>query len=401
MAIKVDESKCIACGACVGSCPLGAIEMTDSAAVITDKCSVCGACIESCPVEAIVNTDQNEKEEVSLDSYKGVMVFAEQRDGNIMNIALELLGEGKKLATDLGVELGAILIGDNISDKAKELFAYGADAVYLVEDPALKNYRTESYTAAFEKIIKTYKPEIILIGATNIGRDLGPRVAGRVHTGLTADCTKLDIDQETRLLLQTRPAFGGNVMATIQCPDFRPQMATVRPGVMQKAAPDANRTGKIVKVDYDQNTKVRTIVKEVVRESSKVVNLEEAEFIVAGGRGLCGSDGFELLQQLADELGGILGASRGAVDAGWISNTHQVGQTGKTVRPKIYIACGISGAIQHVAGMQNSDIIVAINKNANAPIFKVADYGIVGDLYQVVPAMIETIKELKAESTAE
>lgn len=401
MAIKVDESKCIACGACVGSCPLGAIEMTDSAAVITDKCSVCGACIESCPVEAIVNTDQNEKEEVSLDSYKGVMVFAEQRDGNIMNIALELLGEGKKLATDLGVELGAILIGDNVADKAKELFAYGADAVYLVEDPALKNYRTESYTAAFEKIIKTYKPEIILIGATNIGRDLGPRVAGRVHTGLTADCTKLDIDQETRLLLQTRPAFGGNVMATIQCPDFRPQMATVRPGVMQKAAPDANRTGKIVKVDYDQNTKVRTIVKEVVRESSKVVNLEEAEFIVAGGRGLCGSDGFELLQQLADELGGILGASRGAVDAGWISNTHQVGQTGKTVRPKIYIACGISGAIQHVAGMQNSDIIVAINKNANAPIFKVADYGIVGDLYQVVPAMIETIKELKAESTAE
>ncbi len=401
MAIKVDESKCIACGACVGSCPLGAIEMTDSAAVITDKCSVCGACIESCPVEAIVNTDQNEKEEVSLDSYKGVMVFAEQRDGNIMNIALELLGEGKKLATDLGVELGAILIGDNISDKAKELFAYGADAVYLVEDPALKNYRTESYTAAFEKIIKTYKPEIILIGATNIGRDLGPRVAGRVHTGLTADCTKLEIDPETRLLLQTRPAFGGNVMATIQCPDFRPQMATVRPGVMQKAAPDTNRTGKIVKVDYDQNAKVRTIVKEVVRESSKVVNLEEAEFIVAGGRGLCGSDGFELLQQLADELGGILGASRGAVDAGWISNTHQVGQTGKTVRPKIYIACGISGAIQHVAGMQNSDIIVAINKNANAPIFKVADYGIVGDLYQVVPAMIETIKELKAESTAE
>lgn len=401
MAIKVDESKCIACGACVGSCPLGAIEMTDSAAVITDKCSVCGACIESCPVEAIVNTDQNEKEEVSLDSYKGVMVFAEQRDGNIMNIALELLGEGKKLATDLGVELGAILIGDNVADKAKELFAYGADAVYLVEDPALKNYRTESYTAAFEKIIKTYKPEIILIGATNIGRDLGPRVAGRVHTGLTADCTKLEIDPETRLLLQTRPAFGGNVMATIQCPDFRPQMATVRPGVMQKAAPDANRTGKIVKVDYDQNTKVRTIVKEVVRESSKVVNLEEAEFIVAGGRGLCGSDGFELLQQLADELGGILGASRGAVDAGWISNTHQVGQTGKTVRPKIYIACGISGAIQHVAGMQNSDIIVAINKNANAPIFKVADYGIVGDLYQVVPAMIETIKELKAESTAE
>lgn len=398
MAIIVDVSKCIACGACVGSCPFGAIEMGDSTAKITDKCTSCGSCIESCPVEAIVNTDKSEKEEVALDAYKGVWVFAEQRDGNVMNIALELLGEGKKLATDLGVELGAILIGDNVADKAQEMFAYGADTVYLVEDPALKNYRTESYTAVIENLVKTYKPEIVLIGATNIGRDLGPRVAGRLHTGLTADCTKLEIDPETRLLQQTRPAFGGNIMATIQCPNYRPQMSTVRPGVMKKTAPDANRTGKVVKVDYDQATQVRTIVREVVREASKVVNLEEAQVIVSGGRGLGGPDGFKLLQQLVDELGGMLGASRGAVDSGWIPANHQVGQTGKTVHPKIYIACGISGAIQHVAGMQNAGCIIAINKNANAPIFKVADYGIVGDLYQVVPVLIEAIKEIKTES---
>jgi len=398
MAVIVEKDKCIACGACVGSCPFGAIEMGDSAAMITDKCTECGACIESCPVEAIVRTDKAEaKEEVSLDAYKGVWVFAEQRDCKIMNIAFELLGEGKKLATALGVELGAVLIGDNVADRAQELFAYGADVVYLVEDPALKNYRTESYTAVFENLIKTYKPEVVLIGATNIGRDLGPRVAGRIHTGLTADCTELSIDPETRLLMQTRPAFGGNIMATILCPNTRPQMATVRPGVMKKATPSADCTGKVVRVNYDPATQVRTMVKEIVREASRVVNLEEAQVIVSGGRGLGNAEGFKLLQQLADELGGVLGASRGAVDAGWIPNNHQVGQTGKTVHPKLYIACGISGAIQHVAGMQNSACIVAINKNPNAPIFKVADYGIVGDLYQVVPILIEAIKELKAE----
>lgn len=397
MAVIVDGNKCIACGACVGSCPFGAIEM-DDVAVITDKCTECGACIESCPVEAISRTDQAEKEEVSLDAYKGVWVFAEQRDCKIMNIAFELLGEGKKLAETLGVELGAILIGDNVADQARELFAYGADVVYLVEDPALKNYRTESYTAVIENLIHTYKPEIVLIGATNIGRDLGPRVAGRIHTGLTADCTELSIDPETRLLMQTRPAFGGNIMATILCPNTRPQMSTVRPGVMKKAVPDTNCSGKVVKVKYDTATLVRTVVKEVVREASRVVNLEEAQVIVSGGRGVGGPEGFKLLQELADELGGMLGASRGAVDAGWIPNNHQVGQTGKTVHPKIYIACGISGAIQHVAGMQNAHCIIAVNKNPNAPIFKVADYGIVGDLYQVIPLLIEAVKDLKSES---
>lgn len=397
MAVIVEKDKCIACGACVGSCPFGAIEMSDSAAMITDKCTECGACIESCPVEAISRTDVVESEVFSLDAYKGVWVFAEQRDCKVMNIAFELLGEGKKLADSLGVELGAVLIGDNVADKAQELFAYGADVVYLVEDPALKNYRTESYTAVIEDLVKTYKPEIILIGATNIGRDLGPRLAGRIHTGLTADCTELAIDPETRLLMQTRPAFGGNIMATILCPNTRPQMSTVRPGVMKKATPDNNCSGKVVKVKYDAAAEVRTIVKEIVREASKVVNLEEAQVIVSGGRGVGGPEGFKVLQQLVDEMGGMLGASRGAVDSGWIPANHQVGQTGKTVHPKIYVACGISGAIQHVAGMQNAACIIAINKNPGAAIFKVADYGIVGDYAQVIPMLIEAIKEIKAE----
>ncbi len=394
MTILVDKEKCLGCGACLGSCPFGAIELEGDVAKITDKCTECGACMDSCPAEALSRSEAVEQETVSLDSYRGVWVFAEQRDGKVMNIAFELLGEGKKLAQILGVELGAVLIGDNVEARAKDLFAYGADVVYLVEDPELKSYRTESYCAAMENLIKTYKPEIVLIGATNIGRDFAPRVSGRIHTGLTADCTGLDIDVEQRLLLQTRPAFGGNIMATIVCPNTRPQMATVRPGVMKKLTPDTSRTGKLVKVKYDSKAaKVRTIVRNVVREASRVVNLEEAQIIVSGGRGLGGPEGFKLLQELADILGGIVGASRAVVDAGWIPASHQVGQTGKTVHPKVYIACGISGAIQHVAGMQHSDIIIAINKNPNAPIFKVADYGIVGDLYQVVPLLIEALKE--------
>ncbi|QNB46263.1 4Fe-4S dicluster domain-containing protein [Thermanaerosceptrum fracticalcis] len=394
MAILVDKEKCIGCGNCVDSCPFGAIEMDGNMAKMNDKCTECGACLESCPVEAISRSEKVKDENFSLEDYKGVWVFAEQRQGSIMNIAFELLGEGRKLADTLGVELGAVLIGDKVEEKAQELFAYGADVVYLIDHPELKNYRTEPYCGALEKAINAYKPEIVLIGATNIGRDLGPRIAGRIHTGLTADCTELAIDPEQRLLLQTRPAFGGNIMATILCPNTRPQMATVRPGVMKKMIPDYCRTGKIVEITYDAAAvKVRTAVREIVRETSRIVNLEEAQVIVAGGRGVGGPEGFKLLEEVAASLGGVVGASRAAVDAGWIPANHQVGQTGKTVHPKIYIACGISGAIQHVAGMQHSDIIIAINKNPNAPIFKVADYGIVGDLYQVVPLLIEALKE--------
>ncbi|AOT69816.1 electron transfer flavoprotein subunit alpha/FixB family protein [Geosporobacter ferrireducens] len=334
----------------------------------------------------------NEKVGVSIQDAKGVWVFAEQREGKVMNIAFELLGEGSKLAKDLGVELSAVLMGDNVDGNIKDLFAYGADKVYFVENAELKDYRTEPYTEMMNQLIKEYKPQIVLIGATNIGRDLAPRVAGRVRTGLTADCTQLTIDPETTNLLQTRPAFGGNLMATIICPESRPQMATVRSGVMKKKEPDYNRTGEVITASYDKSTKVRTVVKEIVKEAGRAVNLEEAKIIISGGRGLGGPEGFEILEKAAEVLGGVVAASRAAVDSGWISAKHQVGQTGKTVHAKIYIACGISGAIQHLAGMQNSELVIAINKNPAAPIMQIADYGIVGDYKNILPLLIEEIK---------
>ncbi|MDP3486768.1 MAG: electron transfer flavoprotein subunit alpha [Bacillota bacterium] len=394
MAVVVNKTKCVGCNLCVPACPFAAIDVVNGVAGINDQCILCGACIEECPVTAIFRDDEVECSECSPQSYSGVWIFAEQRQGQMLNIAYELLGEGKKLASSLGVELSAVLIGHNVSEMAKDLFAYGADNVYLVEDKELELYRTESYTAAFVSLVKRYLPEIILMGATNIGRDLAPRVAGRLVTGLTADCTELSVDLEERILLQTRPAFGGNLMATIVCPEHRPQMATVRPGVMKKLSPDYGKTGKLVREAYrSQDVKVRTKVREIVKELGKVVNLEDAKVVVCGGRGIGSAEGFALLEKLAQKLGGVVGASRGAVDAGWISSGHQVGQTGKTVHPKLYIACGISGAIQHVAGMQGSKIIVAINKNPAAPIFKIADYGIVGDVHQVVPLLIAALEE--------
>jgi len=398
MSVTIDGKKCIGCGSCIGSCPFGAIELNGAVAVITDKCTGCGVCSESCPVEAIEGSALGNQETVSLDAYRGVWVLAEQRGGKIMNIAFELLGEARKLAQALQVEVGAVLMGSGIKEKAPELFAHGADVVYLVDDRELEHYRTETYTTVMDKLTREYKPEIVLFGATNIGRDLGPRMAGRVHTGLTADCTQLGIDPETRLLMQTRPAFGGNIMATILCPDTRPQMTTVRPGVMKKLVPDVSRQGRIVRVPYDAAAiKVRTVVKEILLAARRIVNLEEAQIIVSGGRGVGGPEGFKLLEAAAEQLGAVVSASRAAVDAGWISSSHQVGQTGKTVHPKIYIACGISGAIQHLAGMQNSKVIIAINKNPNAPIMKAADFGIVGDLFQVLPALTEAIREMKKE----
>lgn len=391
--ISILIEKCKGCRLCIGSCPFNAIAMEDKKAVIIqDSCTLCGACVSSCKFEAIDFIKDEADATVDINEYKGVWVFGEQKNGVPASVVLELLGEGQKLAGDLGVDLSAVLIGKDLEEAAKTLISYGADRVYIVEDPALENFNDELYSDIFIQLIKSYKPEIVLMGATTYGRSLAPRVASRLNTGLTADCTKLEIDSQKRILLQTRPAFGGNLMATIICPNRRPQMSTVRPKVMKPLLPDPNRCGEIIRpmVKISKHPRVRVI--EVVSKDSEMVNLAEADIIVSGGRGLGDPKNFALVEELAKVLGGAVGASRATVDAGWIDYSHQVGQTGKTVRPKVYIACGISGAIQHLAGMSSSDTIIAINKNPEAPIFKVATYGIVGDVLEVLPALIREFK---------
>ena len=344
----------------------------------------------------------------NLEAYKGVFVFAQQVDNVISNIAYELIGKGKELAKDLGVEVTAVLVGSDVKGLADQLAEYGADKVIVVDDPELKEYRTEPYTHAIASVIKEFKPEIFLIGATAIGRDLGPRVCARIHTGLTADCTKLDIGdfpmnpvpgRETKhnQLLMTRPAFGGNTIATIACPDFRPQMATVRPGVMQKAPKEAGKKAVVTEFNpgFTKNNKYVDIL-EVVKAVSNTVDIMDAKILVSGGRGVGSPENFKILDDLAEAIGGTVSCSRAVGDAGWKPKDLQVGQTGKTVRPNVYFAIGISGAIQHLAGMEESDIIVAINKDESAPIFDVADYGVVGDLNKIVPMLTEKIKEAKA-----
>jgi len=398
MAVVVNKEECIGCSACVSACPFGAIEMQDDKAIITEACTQCGACVETCPVNAI--SQEEVVKEVTMDKsqYKDVWVYIEMAEGHPRNVSLELLGEGRKLADAMGQKLAAVLMGDKVESVAQELFANGADVVYVVEAPELAHYNTDGYTAVVTDLINQYKPSVILLGATNDGRDLGPRVACRVGTGLTADCTDLGIDEATGLVAWTRPAFGGNIMATILCPDHRPQMGTVRPSVFKKPLPDAAKTGEIIRVaSVAKATDIRTKLLDVIKVCTGSCNLEEAEIIVSGGRGMGKPENFSLIEDLANVLGGSVGASRAAVDAGWKPHMHQVGQTGKTVGPKIYIACGISGAIQHVAGMSSSDIIIAINKDADAPIFHMADYGIVGDVCEVVPMLTEAFFELKGK----
>lgn len=345
---------------------------------------------------------------MNLEEYKGVFVFAQQVDNKLNGIALELVGKGKDLAKDLGTEVTAVLIGSDVMSLTKELAEYGADRIIVVDDPELKEYRTEPYAHALAEVIKKYKPEIMLVGATAIGRDLGPRVSARIHTGLTADCTQLEIgdfpinpipgrEQLHNQLLMTRPAFGGNTIATIACPNFRPQMATVRPGVMQKAERVEGAQAVIEEFNpgFVPNNKYVEIL-DIVKAVSDVEDIMDAKILISGGRGVGSAENFKLLDDLAEALGGTVSCSRAVVDAGWKSKDLQVGQTGKTVRPHVYFAIGISGAIQHLAGMEESDIIIAINKDETAPIFDVADYGIVGDLNKILPALTEKIKEAKA-----
>ncbi len=390
--IEIIKEKCIGCIICVPNCPFGAIIIEDKKAVIQQNCTLCGACVSSCKFNAINLIKDDIKGTPNIETYKGVWVFGEQKNGIAENVVLELIGAGRKLADDLGTSLSVVFLGHNIKDSAENLIKFGSDKVYVVDDKSLVNFNDESYCDIIVQIIATYKPEIVLFGATTYGRSLAPRISSRMNTGLTADCTGLEIDPDKKILMQTRPAFGGNLMATIVCPNHRPQMSTVRPKVMKPLAINPARTGEIIepKVTIPANLKVN--VKEIVSDLCEMVNLTEADIIVSGGRGLGDPKNFALLEELARTLNGAVGASRAAVDAGWIEYSHQVGQTGKTVGPKIYFACGISGAVQHLAGMSSADTIVAINKNPDAPIFKMAHFGIVGDLLEVLPELISEFK---------
>ena len=421
---RLIEGKCIACGArCQSSCPVNCIEMTETGEPIVEavKCIGCQKCIKICPSDALemfftageqkildelAMTAVPVEEEIDpeaaalarkLAEYRGVWVFVEQTEGEPARVSWELLGMGAGLAKTLGVELCALVIGEDVEHLCREAFAYGATKTYLLDAPVYKNYRTEAYVEGCCHLIEKYKPEVILMGATGMGRDLAGAIATRVATGLTADCTGLAIDDK-RNLMQTRPAFGGNIMATIMCDKYRPQMSTVRPNVMPMPEHRAGVEGTTIRDPFTvPEDSIFTKVIEIIRDSHSkgAVDITGAEFIVSGGRGMMGPENFAMLQELAEELGGVVGASRSAVDAGWMPGDRQVGQTGKTVRPKIYIACGISGAIQHLVGMQDSDMVIAINRDSSAPIFEVATYGIVGDLFQVVPAITAKIRELK------
>lgn len=390
--IRVDLEKCNGCGECIPSCSFSALEMKDEKVRILATCTLCGACVDACSEEAIVL--EKEEKEVDLSSYRGVWVFAEQRQGQIMPVTYELLGEGRKLADDLKEEFSLVLLGWKIEEKARELTRYRIDKLYMVEDSLLEHYHTSFYTQALVDLVRSEKPEVILLGATSLGRDLAPRVAARLKTGLTADCTGLEVEPEERNLLQTRPALGGNIMATIISPHHRPQIATVRPKVMKRAKSDGKSQVRMIKIKPDLASEDEMVrILELIREEKDVVDLQEAEIIVSGGRGLGKPENFSLIRRLAHLFGGAVGASRAVVDAGWIPSYHQVGQTGKSVQPKLYVACGISGAIQHQAGMRGSKVIVAINKDPNAPIFDIATYGIVADLHRFIPVLIDRLEK--------
>lgn len=391
MTVWIDADLCNGCKRCEKACPYEGVEMRDGKAHILERCTSCGACIESCKQKAIL-TDAKPREIPDFTDRQGVWVFAEQRGGTLHPVSLELLGKAGELAESLNQEVSAVLLGNGVENLAETLIRHGADHVVLVEDPSLAQYRAMAYTTVFEQLIGRFKPNILLMGATHIGRDLAPRVSRRVAVGLTADCTELTIDPDEKILLQTRPAFGGNIMATIANRYSRPQMATVRSGVMElKEQP--GKKGDVIRETLSIAEKdIKTRILEIVREAKKTGDLSKAKIIVAGGRGVGDASGFKVLENLAEVLGGQVAGTRVAVEEGWVPADRQVGQTGQSVRPELYIACGISGAIQHRAGIVNARYIVAINRDARAPIFQVADWGIVGDLHDLVPEMIRQLK---------
>ncbi|MHB1651989.1 MAG: FAD-binding protein [Desulfitobacteriaceae bacterium] len=430
MAVVVDQAKCIGCGACIVECPVEALDLIDGIATVDpNKCKENGSCVPVCPSNALVlnskavssetTTKANEKRDpeggvkkefnsqeplkiirsqvtpvAGGDVWSGVWVIIEYNHGKVAPVSWELLGEGRKLADALDCELCGVITGYEASHVITEAFAYGAEKVYIVDDPVLKEFRTEPYAEAITNLVTKYQPEIILMGATAVGRDVFPAVATRLKTGLTADCTVLGIDPETKLLLQTRPAFGGNIMATILCKTRRPQMSTVRPRVMGMPPHVEGRSGEIIREELGlSEDKVRTKVLEFIAGDAKSIFLDKAEIIVSVGLGIGSQKNVYLIEELADALGATLACTRGVVEAGWMSRDHQVGQTGVTVRPKVYIAIGISGAIQHLVGMETSDFIIAVNNDPEAGILRVANYGIVGDLFQVVPAMTAEFKK--------
>lgn len=387
MGVWIDIELCNGCKRCLKACPYDAVEMQGEKAVILERCTACGACIEVCRQDAI-KTDVAERTIPDFSDYSGVWVLVEQQGGELDPVSLELLGEAQQLAQSLGQTVGAILPGKDIGNLTATVARYGAEKIYLVDHEQLASYQTEVYAEVIADLVALYKPEILLVGATSRGRELAPRLARRLKTGLTADCTALTIDPDEKILLQTRPAFGGNIMATIACRYSRPQMATVRPGVMQPCECKREYPVEIINYDVKPVKKPAVTILEAIREARKKVRLGEAKVIVAGGRGTGGEVGFKLIEKLAEEFGGEVAGTRIAVEEGWVPVERQVGQTGQSVRPELYIACGISGAIQHRAGMLNSRYIIAINKDPGAPIFSVADWGIVGDLHQIIPEML-------------
>ncbi len=401
MPVVVDEEKCKGCKLCVEACPYAAVTMENKKAVLNDECTSCGSCIDSCEFGAIFFEGGAERIRMDVAPFHGIYVFIEQENRTASKVSLELLGKARGLANEFAKQgknqpVTALLIGHDLAGIADELICHGADHVIIAEDEILGTYQTNTYTRAIVQVAREKKPEILLFGATPLGRDLAPRVANRLKTGLTADCTGLEICRKEGILLQTRPAFGGNIMATIVCPDNRPQMATVRPGVMKKMPRDPKRSGtkEAIGINLDEKDFITRIL-EIVESTQKRVKLEDAKIIVAGGYGVESKEGFEILKALARELGAEVGASRAAVDAGWIGQDYQIGQTGKTVQPDLYIACGISGSIQHLAGMSGSKYVVSINTDRKAPIVAASDVTFIGDLFQVMPLLIDNVREYK------